>query len=37
MTGDVVLSNQPGTNAWRDFFEMMRAIDVPEEFMAIVQ
>ena len=34
VTGDVVLSNRPGAKAWRDFFEMMRAIDVPGEFMA---
>ena len=34
ITGDVVLSGQPGVQAWRDFFEMMRALDVPDEFMA---
>jgi antitoxin VapB len=34
VTGDVVLSNRPGAHAWRDFFEMMRSIDVPDEFMA---
>ena len=34
ITGDVVLSDQPGTQAWRDFFEMMRSIDVPDEYMA---
>jgi antitoxin VapB len=34
VTGDVILSHRPGANAWRDFFEMMRAIDVPEDFMA---
>ena len=34
ITGDVVLSNRPGTKVWRDFFEMLHAIDVPDEFMA---
>jgi len=34
VTGDVVLSDRPGTKVWSDFFEMMHAIDVPEEFMA---
>ncbi len=34
VTGDVVLSNRPGAKAWRDFFEMMRSINVPGEFMA---
>jgi antitoxin VapB len=33
VTGDVVLSDRPGRRAWRDFFEMMRSIDVPDEFM----
>ncbi|MBK5290125.1 MAG: AbrB/MazE/SpoVT family DNA-binding domain-containing protein [Acidobacteriia bacterium] len=34
ITGDVVLSNRPGANVWRDFFEMMHSIHVPAEFMA---
>jgi antitoxin VapB len=33
VTGDVVLSDRPGANVWRDFFEMMHAIDVPNGFM----
>jgi antitoxin VapB len=33
-TGDVVLSNRPGAKVWRDFFGMMQAINVPDEFMA---
>jgi len=33
VTGDVVLSKQPGASVWRDFFEMMRSVDVPDEFM----
>ncbi|MGA2741580.1 MAG: AbrB family transcriptional regulator [Bryobacteraceae bacterium] len=34
ITGDLVLSNRPGAKVWRDFFEMMRAIEVPDEFMS---
>jgi antitoxin VapB len=34
VTGDVVLSARPGAKAWRDFFEMMCSIEVPEDFMA---
>jgi len=34
ITGDVVLSEHPGAQEWPDFFEMMRSIDVPAEFMA---
>jgi len=33
VTGDVVLSDRPGGKVWQDFFEMMRSIDVPGEFM----
>jgi antitoxin VapB len=33
-TGDVVLSNRPGTKVWREFFEMLDSIDIPEDFMA---
>jgi antitoxin VapB len=33
-TGDVVLSTRPGARTWADFFALMRAIDVPDEFMA---
>lgn len=32
-TGDVVLSSRPGTKTWGDFFELMRSIDVPTDFM----
>lgn len=28
-TGDVVLPNQPGAEAWRDFFELLHATDAP--------
>jgi antitoxin VapB len=34
ITGDVILSHRPGAKVWRDFFEMMRSIDVPDDFMA---
>lgn len=34
VTGDLVLSNRPGAKVWRDFFELMRSIDVPDEFMS---
>ncbi|WP_119268724.1 antitoxin [Taklimakanibacter deserti] len=33
-TGDVILSARPGAHAWADFFELMKTIDVPEDFMA---
>lgn len=32
-TGDVVLSSRPGTKTWGDFFDLMRSIDVPVDFM----
>ncbi len=32
-TGDVVLSNRPGARTWESFFELMRTIDVPDDFM----
>lgn len=33
-TGDVMLSRRPGAQSWRQFFALMRTIDVPEDFMA---
>jgi antitoxin VapB len=37
-TGDVVLSTRPatrhGARAWREFFELLHAVDVPDDFMA---
>lgn len=33
-TGDVVLSTRPGAKAWGEFFELLRAVDVPDNFMA---
>lgn len=34
ITGDVILSRRPGAKVWKDFFEMMHSIDVPDSFMA---
>ena len=31
-TGDVILSRRP--ESWKDFFELMRGIDVPSDFLA---
>lgn len=31
-TGDVLLSRKP--ESWRDFFELMKTVDVPEDFLA---
>ncbi len=31
-TGDVVLSRKP--ESWEDFFEMMKTIEVPDDFLA---
>jgi antitoxin VapB len=33
-TGDVVLSSRPGTQSWAEFFDFLRSIDVPDDFMA---
>lgn len=33
-TGDVILSTRPGAKAWSEFFELLRAVDVPDDFMA---
>ena len=34
VTGDVVLSSRPGAKTWGEFFELLRSIDVPSDFMA---
>ena len=34
VTGDVVLSDRPGVNTWRDFFAMLRTVEVPDEYMS---
>ncbi len=31
-SGDVVLSRRP--ESWQDFFELMKTVDVPEDFLA---
>lgn len=31
-TGDVILSRRP--ESWKDFFELMKTIHVPEDFLA---
>jgi antitoxin VapB len=31
-TGDVILSRRP--ESWKDFFELMKTIDVPKDFLA---
>jgi antitoxin VapB len=33
-TGDVVLSNRPGAKVWNDFFELLRSVEVPADFLA---
>ncbi|HET6604136.1 MAG TPA: AbrB/MazE/SpoVT family DNA-binding domain-containing protein [Xanthomonadaceae bacterium] len=33
-TGDVILSTRPGAKAWGGFFELLRTVDVPDDFMA---
>ena len=30
-TGDIILSRRP--DSWKDFFEMMKTIDVPPDFL----
>lgn len=31
-TGDIILSRRP--ESWKDFFELMKTIEVPEDFLA---
>ncbi len=31
-TGDVILSRRP--DSWQDFFELMKSVDVPDDFLA---
>lgn len=33
-TGDIVLSTRPGAKAWGELFDLLRAVDVPSDFMA---
>lgn len=32
-TGDVVLSTRPRAKTWEEFFELMRSIEAPADFM----
>ena len=32
VSGDVILSRKP--ESWQDFFELMKTVDVPEDFLA---
>lgn len=32
-TGNVVLSNHPGIQAWQDFFALVHTINIPQDFM----
>jgi antitoxin VapB len=34
VTGDVVLSTRPGAKTWGEFFQLMKSIEVPADFMA---
>ncbi|HUK23049.1 MAG TPA: type II toxin-antitoxin system VapB family antitoxin [Terriglobales bacterium] len=31
-TGDVILSRKP--NSWDDFFELLKTVDIPEDFLS---
>ncbi len=33
-TGDVILSTRPGARVWREFFKLLHAVDVPDDFLA---
>lgn len=33
-TGDVLLSKRPGAKTWAHFFELLRTVDVPDDFLA---
>lgn len=33
-TGDVLLSTRPGARAWGEFFELVRSLDLPDDFMS---
>ncbi len=32
-TEDVILTKYPGAHVWREFFDHMRTVDIPEDFM----
>ncbi len=33
-TGDVVLSTHPGARSWTEFFDFLRSIEIPDDFMS---
>jgi len=33
-TGDVLLSNRPSSQAWREFFELADSAEIPADFMS---
>lgn len=33
-TGDVLLSTRPGARVWGEFFELVRSLDLPDDFLA---
>ena len=33
-TGDVLLSTRPGAHTWGEFFELVRSLDLPDDFMS---
>jgi antitoxin VapB len=32
-TNNVILSEKPGVGAWEEFFEFMKTVDIPEDWM----
>jgi antitoxin VapB len=32
--GDVVILSQPGIQAWNEFFDLLRSVDLPADYMA---
>jgi antitoxin VapB len=32
-TQDVILSKRPGAKVWEEFFEFMKTVDIPDDFM----
>ena len=32
-TNDIILSEKPGAGVWEEFFEFVRSIDIPEDWM----
>jgi len=34
-TGDVRLSSRPGACTWSEFFELVRMLDIPDDFMSV--